>query len=232
MTGYTKLFGSLVASSIWGEASATKVVWITMLAMANRDGVVEASVPGLATLSRESRADTETALRLLESPDPDSRSKEHEGRRIQKVDGGWLILNHAKYRAKLNAEERKEYNKLKQREWRANHKPSMTVNDKYALSAHTEAEAKAKAGGTAGPGLLVPIKSTKELLAEANSELANLPPINKALCPDQELRDYSTRVAKLKQNIKVLKHHLRDLNIQCSGVNLEASVSEPAKVPR
>jgi hypothetical protein len=33
------------------------------------------------------------------SPDPDSRTPEHEGRRIEVIDGGWRLLNHEKYRA-------------------------------------------------------------------------------------------------------------------------------------
>ena len=47
MTGYTKLFGSIVDSTIWRESKETKIVWITMLAKANKEGIVEASLPGL-----------------------------------------------------------------------------------------------------------------------------------------------------------------------------------------
>jgi hypothetical protein len=32
------------------------------------------------------------------APDTESRTKEHEGRRVKKVDDGWLILNYHKYR--------------------------------------------------------------------------------------------------------------------------------------
>jgi hypothetical protein len=48
VTGYTKLFSSIVSSTLWREPAATKVVWITMLALADRHGEVEASIPGLA----------------------------------------------------------------------------------------------------------------------------------------------------------------------------------------
>lgn len=153
MTGYTKLFGSILASTIWREDDKTRIVWITMLAMSNREGVCEASVPGLADFARVSVDDCRAALEKLMAPDPDSRSQEHEGRRIAKIDGGWVILNHRKYREKMNADERREYNRLKQAEWRQKNK-SLTVIDRQsqsAMSAHTEADAEADAVNTPLP---------------------------------------------------------------------------------
>lgn len=122
MTGYTKLFGSIVASTIWREDDKTRIVWITMLAMANKYGDVEASVPGLADLSRVSLADVEKALESLAAPDKYSRTKDHEGRRIEAIDGGWHILNHGKYRDKMSKDERREYLAQKKREQRARDK--------------------------------------------------------------------------------------------------------------
>lgn len=101
---YVKLFGSILASTIWREPPTTRVLWITMLAMADRDGVVEASVPGLADLARLSIDECRRGLASLEGPDPDSRTIAHEGRRIAKVDGGWLVLNYEFYRDKQTAE--------------------------------------------------------------------------------------------------------------------------------
>jgi len=155
MPGYTKLFNSILASTIWREDDKTRLVWITLLAMADKNGVAEGSIPGLADLARVSIEDCKEALSKLMSPDEYSRTVENEGRRIKQVEGGWAILNHAKYRAKMSTDERREYNRLKQQEFRKN-KPStrrqqksMTVNDSQsqnemsALSAHTKAEAKA-----------------------------------------------------------------------------------------
>jgi hypothetical protein len=39
------------------------------------------------------------AIKVLESPDAKSRTPANEGRRIQKVQGGWLILNHGVYQS-------------------------------------------------------------------------------------------------------------------------------------
>jgi len=101
MTGYgrfTKLFEGIVFSTVWREEMHVKIVWITMLALANQHGHVSASLPGLADAARVSLSDCEDALLRLADSDPHSRSKEYEGRRIEEVEGGWRILNYLKYR--------------------------------------------------------------------------------------------------------------------------------------
>ena len=149
MTGYTKLFGSIVASTIWREDDKTRLVWITMLAIANKHGEVEASVPGLADLSRVTVDEARASIAKLEAPDLDSRSTEEDGRRIVKVEGGWRLVNHAKYRKKLSADERREYLAQKQRECRARQQASTSVNNGQPPStlstSSTQAEADPKA---------------------------------------------------------------------------------------
>jgi len=100
MSGYTPLFSSIIASTIWRESKETKIVWITMLAMADARGIVEASIPGLADFAKVTIEECKTALECLTSPDEYSRTEAHQGRRIDKIDGGWRILNHAAYRDK------------------------------------------------------------------------------------------------------------------------------------
>jgi hypothetical protein len=115
---YTKLFSGILDSTIWHEPLATKVVWITMLAMADKDGNVWASLPGLADRAKVTREECESALQKFFEPDPDSRSREHDGRRVEKIDGGWKLLNHWKYRAMMGTEDRREYQRVKQAEYR------------------------------------------------------------------------------------------------------------------
>jgi hypothetical protein len=71
-----------------------------MLATADVDGVVQGSIPGFASLSRVSVDDMRAAIAKLTGPDPDSRTKERDGQRIEEVPGGWRILNYAAYREK------------------------------------------------------------------------------------------------------------------------------------
>jgi hypothetical protein len=96
--GFTKLDSGIVQSSIWSESLATRVLWVTMLAMANHVGFVGASRSGLVRTANIPEDDFDEALVCLSSPDPDSRTPEHDGRRIEKIDGGWNILNYRKYR--------------------------------------------------------------------------------------------------------------------------------------
>lgn len=95
---FVKLYGSILDSSVWSEDAFTRLVWITMLAMADEDGIVRAATPGLARRSNIPIEACETALVVLSSPDKYSKSPEHDGRRVQAIDGGWVILNHRKYR--------------------------------------------------------------------------------------------------------------------------------------
>ena len=98
MAGFTKLFSSIVDSTIWREDPYTKVVWVTMLAKADKNGIVNASVPGLADASRVNMDQCKKALSIFLSPDPYSRSTDFEGRRIMEIEGGWILLNYIKYR--------------------------------------------------------------------------------------------------------------------------------------
>lgn len=119
MSGFTKLHSSILDSTIWREANPTRILFITLLAMADKDGVIEASIPGLADRARLSMQETIDAIATLESPDQFSRSPENDGRRIYKIDGGWALTNYAKYRDKQDTEARREYLRVKQAEHRA-----------------------------------------------------------------------------------------------------------------
>ena len=111
METFAKLLSSIVTSTIWCEDSDTKVVWVTMLALADKNGYVGASVPGLAKLAGVSLQAAETAIGKFLGPDPMSRSKEHEGRRIVESDRGWTLLNYAKVRDMRHADDRREQNR-------------------------------------------------------------------------------------------------------------------------
>src|SRR3990172_5726093 len=96
--GFTKLFAGLVHSTVWREEMHVKVVWITLLALADRNGEVLASMPGLADAARVSLEQCLDALKRLHGPDKHSRTKTNGGRRIKAIDGGWRLLNYLKYR--------------------------------------------------------------------------------------------------------------------------------------
>ena len=87
-----KLFARLLTSSVWLEDAATRLVWVTLLVLADDDGRVECSLPDLAREAYVSLGECEHALERLNSPDRHNREKVFGGRRIRVVDGGWSIL--------------------------------------------------------------------------------------------------------------------------------------------
>jgi hypothetical protein len=147
MVGFTKLFSSIVHSTVWREKDHVRLVWITMLALADKNGNVEASIPGLADAARVTIKECEDALERFQKPDKYSRSVEHEGRRVKPVDGGWLLLNYEKYRGKLVAEKKREQNAERQRRFREkqNNAPVTPGNVTVTRNAQSEAESEAEA---------------------------------------------------------------------------------------
>jgi len=95
---YSKLFSSILTSSVWDTDIETRVVWITLLALKDQDGFARvATVEGLARLARVSVEGARKAVEILTSPDPESSDPEHDGRRIERAPGGWVVLNAKKY---------------------------------------------------------------------------------------------------------------------------------------
>ena len=98
MSGYAKLWSDIVMSSVWSLPDKTRIVWVTMLALKDAGGMVAGTIPGLANAARVSVEDCEKAIEQLSSTDKYSNTKTSEGRRIEIIDGGWLVVNHFKYR--------------------------------------------------------------------------------------------------------------------------------------
>lgn len=96
---YNKIFTKILDSSIWLEADPTRIVWITMIAAMDEDGFCAfASVANLARRAVVDLDKAEEAVRVLEAPDSNSCDPDHEGRRIERVPGGWIVLNAQKYK--------------------------------------------------------------------------------------------------------------------------------------
>ena len=95
---YVKIFQDILDSSIWDENLATRIVWITMLIMADERGVVRASTSGVRRRAGVTRDEMAQAMKVLVGPDLDSKDQTYAGRRVERVDGGWLVLNNMKYR--------------------------------------------------------------------------------------------------------------------------------------
>lgn len=113
-TVYNKLFSKIVRSSIWLESTETRLVWLTCLAIMDRDGFVDcAAVGNLASTARVSLKSARAAVARLEGPDADSSDQEFEGRRLERVEGGWMVINAKKYRDIVTAEVQRERTRIR-----------------------------------------------------------------------------------------------------------------------
>ena len=111
----SKYSGSMVGAGAMRFAVLDYV--ITMQKPSREWGsVVEINTVLLSVILGETQAAVEEAVGFLCSPDPKSRSKEKEGRRMVKV-GEFLyqVVNGAKYRAIRDEEERRTQNREAQR---------------------------------------------------------------------------------------------------------------------
>lgn len=174
---YVKVFGSILDSSVWHESLTTKVLWLTMLVMADEDGVVGASVGGLAKRAGITREECEQGLAVFLAPDPDSRSRAFDGRRIEKVDGGWLVLNHGAYREIRTKRQRREAARQQR------HREKIKLNDLAARAPVASATARDKRDSHAlsRPSRRIPPNASAPASA-SDSALAKKEPI-----PEQEL---------------------------------------------
>jgi hypothetical protein len=127
---YNKLFTKILDSSIWLESTPTRMIWITLLATMDQDGFAQyASVANLAHRARIELEDARKAVEILEGPDPDSSDKDEEGRRIERVPGGWMVINAKKYRDLATREIEREKTRLRVAAFRARHSGNGNVTD-------------------------------------------------------------------------------------------------------
>ena len=109
---YAKVFAQIFDSSI-AENYEVRHVFEDLLKLADRDGVVDMTLEAVARRTNVPLEKVEFAIGELSKPDPESRSKEHEGRRLVPIDSGrtwgWLIVNYQHYRDLRDEEARRGF---------------------------------------------------------------------------------------------------------------------------
>lgn len=224
MSGYTKLHSSIVHSTVWREPNHVRIVWITILALADRDGRVEASIPGLADAARVTIQQCEEALQTLMAPDPYSRTPDHEGRRIEPVDGGWALLNYETYRQKMSAEDRREKARIRQQKKRAKDRsqvsrpvtPCSRSND--IAEAEAEAEAEQEHHQSSGQARL-PIA---EAAQKPQDPVRDLWDWYEQQCVERKLARKSRKLSdSRRRNVQALLKHIR----QTLGTDLAGAIA-------
>jgi hypothetical protein len=104
VSGYTPVFESVFQGTLCGKWP-TLPVWLTILPMADKNGHIDTTYQAMSAVSGWPTELLKQAITELMQPDPESRSCEAEGRRLELLDPqnrqwGWRFVNHARYREK------------------------------------------------------------------------------------------------------------------------------------
>ena len=120
MDFYTPLFSKVVDSSLWDEPDFVVKVFLTMIAKKDRDQVVRGNAYNIAKWSRKSEAEVLDALKILAAPDTRRLEPQaHEGRRIERTEDGWKILNGRYYQDLMGDVNRRAYKAQHEKKRRA-----------------------------------------------------------------------------------------------------------------
>lgn len=131
---YGKFFASAFTGSMMGAGSDVFAVWSYAIAHCV-DGQVELNPKLLASVIGTSEKRAEAAIGFLCAPDPNSRSKTDDGRRlVREGQFAYRVPNHGHYLKIQNEGERREYNRIKKAESRSRGVKAR-VNDSQAMSA-------------------------------------------------------------------------------------------------
>lgn len=159
---FVKLFNSILKSSVWDEQPTTRIVWITFLLEADEHGFVKGVERGLARVANVTVEEFRAALQILEAPDIESQDQDYGGRRIEKVEGGWQVLNYTKYRELRTREQVREADKKRRQRERAKE-----ADASKSLSDNAEGTAAAAAAAVV-PGHVPPVPPIASASASAS----------------------------------------------------------------
>ena len=138
---YGKFFASAFGGSMVGAGPDVYAVWGYVIANAN-GGQVELNPAVLGAVIGAPPERMAAAIDWLCQPDPNSRNPAHDGRRLVKEGPfAYLVVSHKIYRELKTEDERREYNRLKQQEYRARNNVKQVVNTRQKMSATASASA-------------------------------------------------------------------------------------------
>jgi hypothetical protein len=140
--GFGKIFAGLYEGSMLGAGVHVFALWPYCISRSDAKGHVEINPRLAAIVLGCSIPEVEAALEYLQKADPESRSKEEDGRRlVREGQFAYRIVNYAKYRDIRDAESRREY----QRDWDRQHRPTRPDKTRHVPTNTTKAEAEAEA---------------------------------------------------------------------------------------
>ena len=99
MNTWAPLFSKIVDSSLWLEPDWVIKIFITMVVKKDADHIVRANAFMISQWAKKTEQEVLDAFKILSSPDTKRLEPQpHEGRRIERCEEGWLILNGELYR--------------------------------------------------------------------------------------------------------------------------------------
>ncbi len=128
---FAKVFGQIFDSSIAEDYNCRRM-FMDLLVLADSDGVVDMTPEAIARRINVPYTEVIKYIAELSQPDPASRSKMHEGRRIIPLDAergwGWQIVNYRHYRTIRDEEARRSYFRDQKRKQRKRAKKNVKDN--------------------------------------------------------------------------------------------------------
>ena len=128
-------------SSLWEEDGDVVKVFMTMLATKDSDHICRLDAFRIHKKCNIDELKVLDMLKILASPDSRRREvQKFEGRRIEAVEDGWLILNGEKYRKMVSDEMRKARLRRAQAKYRETHAKERKVGETPRERAYVKAE--------------------------------------------------------------------------------------------
>ncbi len=140
---YGKIFRSIYDGTL-GDNWKALITFEQMIVLCDPDGVIDMTPEAISRTTGIPIEHIKDGIKILESPDPNSRTPGDDGRRIIRLDGhrewGWYIVNHKKYKEKTDIEKIRKQNRDRQRKRRDKLKTSRLSRDGNAKSRHTDTD--------------------------------------------------------------------------------------------
>lgn len=202
---YGKIFDSIYDGTL-AEDWRALVTFQQLIVLCDADGIVDMTPYTISKRTGIPIEHIEAGLRVLENPDPYSRTPDEDGKRIQLLDPdnrpwGWYIVNHAKYRGYHDADAIRVQNRERKRKQRERERDSLdtsrNVTDCHTSSRHTDTDTDTKQSPseTVEPAGSLPTKSDIETLwakhLPDNPQIRSWPP-TRVKHFRQRLRDMPT----------------------------------------
>ncbi len=127
-----KIHQQFFDSSVMDESVATRYVFMCLIVLADKHGIVDVTQKALSRRIAVPPPTLSRALARLTGPDPESRTPDHDGRRIVPLDPerswGWKVVNAARYArlSRRKAKLRRDRDRQRQRRALGANRPEET----------------------------------------------------------------------------------------------------------